>query len=80
MPEFTIYKEHLIIDDTKYDYSLLLNDEVIKSTDKVIVCVKNWLNKDEVIQKIIENTDFKDRTVLKEIDGDISSTYYVLNK
>lgn len=80
MPEFNIYEKHLILNNNIYDYSLLKNDDVLKSSASIIVCVKNWLDKDSVIQKILANTDYQQEKEILYLNSDIESTYYLLTK
>lgn len=80
MPEFATYEKHLILNNNIYDYSLLKNDEVLKNSDEVIVCVKNWLDKDSVIEKLIDNTGYKNKKEILYLNSDVESTYYLLTK
>ncbi len=80
MPEFATYEKHLILNNNIYDYSLLQNDEVLKNNDEVIVCVKNWLDKDSVIEKILANTEYKNKKEILYLNSDVESTYYLLTK
>ena len=80
MPEFATYEKHLILNNNIYDYSLLQNDEVLKNNDEVIVCVKNWLDKDRVIEKILDNTEYRNKKEILYLNSDVESTYYLLTK
>ena len=80
MPEFNIYEKHLILNNNIYDYSLLKNDEVLKNKDSIIVCVKNWVDKDSVIKKILANTDYNQEKEILYLNSDVESTYYLLTK
>ncbi len=80
MPEFNIYEKHLILNNNIYDYSLLKNDEVLKNNDSIIVCVKNWVDKDSVIKKILANTDYNQEKEILYLNSDVESTYYLLTK
>ena len=80
MPEFNIYEKHLILNNNIYDYSLLKNDEFLKNKDSIIVCVKNWLDKDSVIKKILANTDYNQEKEILYLNSDVESTYYLLTK
>ena len=80
MPEFNIYEKHLILNNNIYDYSLLKNDEVLKNKDSIIVCVKNWVDKDSVIKKIFANTDYNQEKEILYLNSDVESTYYLLTK
>ena len=80
MPEFNIYEKHLILNNNIYDYSLLKNDEFLKNKDSIIVCVKNWVDKDSVIKKILANTDYNQEKEILYLNSDVESTYYLLTK
>ena len=80
MPEFNNYENHLILNNNIYDYSLLKKDEVLKNNDSIIVCVKNWLDKDSVIKKILANTDYNQEKEILYLNSDVESTYYLLTK
>lgn len=80
MPEFNIYEKHLILNNNIYDYSLLKNDEVLKNNDSIIVCVKNWVDKDSVIKKILANTNYNQEKEILYLNSDVESTYYLLTK
>ena len=80
MPEFATYEKHLILNNNIYDYSLLQNDEVLQNNDEVIVCVKNWLDKDRVIEKILDNTEYRNKKEILYLNSDVESTYYLLTK
>lgn len=80
MPEFNIYEKHLILNNNIYDYSLLKNDEFLKNKDSIIVCVKNWIDKDSVIKKILANTDYNQEKGILYLNSDVESTYYLLTK
>ena len=61
MPEFAIYKESLILNETQLD---LLKEKNIE--DKFIVCIKLYLNVDEVLEEVLENTNSQRYELLLE--------------
>lgn len=75
LPEFATYKASLIIDINNYDFSLLNNDELNNSSE-FIVCIKNWLNQEEILNKILENTKYNKYEKILELSSDVESTYY----
>ena len=75
LPEFATYKASLIINVNEYDFSLLNNSE-LNSSNEFIVCIKKWLNQDEILNKILKNTKFNDYEKLLELDSDVESIYY----
>jgi hypothetical protein len=79
MPEFTIYKEHLILNNNIHDFSILNNDK-LNNSNEFILCVKNWINQDEVLNKVFDNTDYKNYEVLLNLNSDVEATYYKISK
>lgn len=75
MPEFSTYKSSLIINKNTYDFSLLNNDE-LNNSEEFILCVKNWVNQDEIINKVLENTNYIKYEKILELNNDVESTYY----
>ena len=62
-------------------YILILKlDEFLKNKDSIIVCVKNWIDKDSVIKKILANTDYNQEKEILYLNSDVESTYYLLTK
>lgn len=80
MEEFSIYEKHLILNNNIYDYSNLKDDEVLKNSDELIVCIKNWLDRDRVLEKLVNNTDYKHYEEILYLNSDVESTYYRLEK
>lgn len=75
LPEFATYKASLIINVNDYDFSLLNNDE-LNSSNEFIVCIKNWLNQEEFVNKILENTKYNKYEKLLELNSDVEATYF----
>ena len=75
LPEFATYKASLIINVNDYDFGLLNNDELNNSSE-FIVCIKNWINQDEILNKILENTKYNKYEKLLELNSDVESIYY----
>ncbi len=80
MEEFSIYEKHLILNNNIYDYSNLKGDEVLKNSSEIIVCIKNWLDRDRVLEKLVNNTDYKHYEEILYLNSDVESTYYRLEK
>ena len=53
-------------------------DEYLNSQNEVILCIKNWLNTEELLNKVLENTHFTKATLLLSIKDDINADYYKL--
>ncbi len=68
MPEFLIYKDHLIINENVDGLDFLKEDEKIKNEDEIIVSIKKYMNYEDIIQKVLDNTYFENYEVLGNLD------------
>ena len=79
LPEFNTYKASLILNKNIHDFELLNNKELNESNE-FILCIKNWLNKDEILNLVLEKSGYKNYEVLLELNSDVESTYYKITK
>ncbi len=79
MPEFMTYKESLILNNNIHDFKLLDNEK-LNNENEFILCIKNWLNKEEVLNLVLENSKYESYEILLELDSDVESTYYKIKK
>lgn len=79
MPEFATYKESLILNKNIHDFKLLDNEK-LNNENEFILCIKNWLNKEEILNLVLENSRYNDYEVLLELNSDVESTYYRITK
>lgn len=79
LPEFNTYKASLILNKNIHDFELLNNKELNESNE-FILCIKNWLNKDEILNLVLEKSGYKNYEVLLELNSDVESTYYRITK
>ena len=79
LPEFNTYKASLILNKNIHDFELLNNKELNESNE-FILCIKNWLNKDEILDLVLEKSGYKNYEVLLELNSDVESTYYKITK
>ncbi len=79
LPEFNTYKASLILNINIHDFELLNNKELNESNE-FILCIKNWLNKDEILDLVLEKSGYKNYEVLLELNSDVESTYYKITK
>ena len=76
MPEFAIYKESLILNETQLE---LLKQRDIE--DKFIVSIKLYLNVNEVLNEILEYTGAKEYELLLEGRArGFEANYYLITK
>lgn len=80
MPEFMTYDQSLIINYKNYNFESLKKDTYLNQNDEIIICIKNWLNVDELLKQVQKNTEFKNAKLLLEIKEDIESSYFILSK
>ena len=73
IPEMMTYKKTLIINKSKDELNYLVQDEQLKNEDSYILCIKSYMNQDEVLEKIKNETDFKDIKALYTTDTNNAS-------
>ncbi len=79
MPEFATYKESLILNKNIHDFKLL-NNEKLNNENEFILCIKNWLNKEEILNLVLKNSGYNNYEILLELNSDVESTYYRITK
>lgn len=79
LPEFATYKASLIINENNYDFSLLENDE-LKNSNEFILCVKNWLDVDDILNRVLTGSHYTKYEKILELKSDVESTYYKIIK
>ena len=79
MPEFATYKASLILNKNIHDFNLLDN-EILNNENEFILCIKNWLNKEEILNLVLENSGYTNYEILLELNSDVESTYYKITK
>lgn len=79
LPEFATYKASLIINKNNYDFSLLENDE-LKNSNEFILCVKNWLDVDDILNRVLTGSHYTKYEKILELKSDVESTYYKIIK
>lgn len=79
MPEFATYKESLILNKNIHDFSLLNNDK-LNSSDEFILCIKNWINQEEILNKVLENSSYTSYEKVLELNSDVEATYYRITR
>ena len=83
IPEMMIYEKTLIVNTNNNELENVINDTTLNSEDSYILCIKSYMNNEEIIEKLTENTDFKNVTQLFEGDndsGDINNNLYLMSK
>lgn len=68
-PEMMIYQKTLIINETRDEMKYVINDEELNKEDSYILCIKSYLNNEEIIDQIKNNTEFKNIQKLYSSEG-----------
>lgn len=76
MQEFMIYKESLIIDVSKDELKYLKNNSKLLEENDFVLSIKKYMNIDEIIQKVIELTQFTKFNTLLNSDENIILKFY----
>ncbi len=79
MPEFATYKESLILNKNIHDFNLLDNEK-LNNSNEFILCIKNWLNKGEILNEVLKNSGYTKYEILLKLNSDVESTYYKITK
>ena len=83
LPEMMIYEKTLIVNVNNNDMQYLLNNKELENENSYILCIKTYMNNDEILNEITSNTDFKNVTKLFEGDNSsekISNNLYLVSK
>ena len=59
IPEMMIYNKTLIINTRKNELEYLINDEELKNEEQYILCIRSYMNNEEILEKITSKTPFK---------------------
>ena len=78
MPEFAIYKSHLILNEKEID--ILNNNEGLKGEDEFILSIKKYKNNEIILNEIIEKTEFKEAEMLLDDDGEVGCAIYRMKR
>ena len=84
-PEMMIYKKTLIINTAREEEKYILTDEELNKEDSYILCIKSYMNNDEILEKIRNNTEFKNIQKICESnnkmeDAKIRNNLYLVSK
>ena len=74
-----IYKEHIILNHNIHDFKLLDNEK-LNNSNEFILCIKSWLNQEEILKKVLEGSGYNKYEKLLELNSDVESVYYKITK
>ena len=78
MQEFCIYRESLILNEEQINY--FIENEELKEENEFILSIKKYKNDEEVLKKVIENTEFKEYELLLDDDGEVACKIYRMKR
>lgn len=76
IPEMMIYEKTMIINVNNNELQYVINNEQLNQENSYILSIKVYMNNEEIIQEIVNNTEFQ--TVTKLFEG-VSSSEVVSN-
>jgi len=80
LPEFMIYNKSMIINLSHDKLDFLLSEEELQRQDEYILSIKKWMNTEEVLNKILEKTNFSQYEVLLDDNSDTQSKIYLIKR
>ena len=85
IPEMMIYNKTLIINKNKDELKYVIQDEKLNKEDSYILCIKSYLNNEEILNEITNNSEFKNVKVLitnncENYDDKIENNLYLVSK
>lgn len=84
IPEMMIYEKTLIINVNRNELQYVINNEDLKHEDSYILCIKSYMDNENILNEIKNNTDFKNVTELYKANGSssemISNNLYLVSK
>ena len=83
VPEMMIYEKTMIVNVNRDELKHVINNEQLNEEDSYILCIKTYMNNEEIIQKIKDNTNFKNVKQLYSGGNShevISNNLYIVSK
>lgn len=84
IPEMMIYNKTLIINVSRDELNYIIDNEDLYQEDSYILCIKEYMNNDYIIDEIKNHSDFKNIIQLYSSDGSssekISNNLYLVSK
>ena len=86
IPEMITYKRTLIVNEARNDeVSYIISDESLNNENSYILSIKSYLNNSEIIERIRNETDFKNITTLYLSDTEstelkVDNNLYLVSK
>ena len=80
LPEFAIYNKSLIINMNYDKLDFLATDQELQSQDQFVLTIKKWMNVEDTLNKILENTGFTKYELLLDQNDDTQSIIYLVSR
>ena len=80
LPEFMIYKNSMIINMNHDKLDFLKTNEKLQEENEFVLSIKKWMNTDETLNTILENTGFTEYELLLDDNGDTQSKIYLIKR
>ena len=85
IPEMMIYNKTLIINKNKDELKYVIKDKELNKANSYILCIKSYLNNEEILSEITKNSEFKNVKVLiknncENYDDKIENNLYLISK
>ncbi len=84
LPEMMIYNKTLIVNVNNDELKYVIDDEDLNSQESYILCIKSYMDNEQILNEIKEKTDFDNITELHKVDGSstemISNNLYLISK
>ena len=85
IPEMMIYNKTLIVNHSKNELEYLIKDDELNTEDSYILCIKSYMNNDEILDKIKNNTEFNKITMIYTSyyghnDEQVENNLYLVSK
>lgn len=79
MPEFMIYKESLILQDTQLEY--LQNNEELENSNEFILSIKKYIgNREVILKQVLDYTGYKEYNMLYDDQGETDCMLFKFTK
>ena len=78
-----IYEKSMIINVNRDELKYVTDNQELNSEESFILCIKTYMNNEEIIQKIKDNTDFENFELLYSGGNShevISNNLYIVSK
>ena len=80
LPEFMVYNKSLILNMNYDKLDFLATDEELQSQDKFVLTIKKWMNVEDTLNKILENSGFTEYDLLLNQNDDTQSVIYLVSR